>query len=159
VIVEQANKPQGIWYQDPKDPDQIQGPTKSPKTTPCNDQHVLGLASLSSSEAMVVCTDGSAMVKSDAGKSWKRVDEVPGTVAVGAGGGRFWIAGIDENCDGVAIRALKLASGRLSPGRSRCAADLPATPGEVAIDASGKAIWLWAGAKVQVSTDGGRSWN
>ncbi len=51
-----------------------------------------------------------------------------------------------------------LAAGKLSRGGSRCAADLPLTPGRIAIDGSGKAIWLWAGDKVQVSTDRGRTW-
>ena len=157
AIVAQTDKPQGMWSRDPKDPDRILGPG-SARATPCKGQHVLGLASLSRSEALLVCTDGAVMVTSDSGKSWEEADELVGTMAVGAGGGRFWVAGKGENCDGIAVRSFSLAAGKLSSGRSRCAADLPLTPGRIAIDVSGKAIWLWAGDKVQVSTDRGRTW-
>jgi hypothetical protein len=156
VIVGQTEKPQRMWFRDPKDPDRIQGPGAA-RATPCKGQHVLGLASLSTSEALIICTRGSAMVTSDSGESWKEAGELVGTMAVGAGGGRFWVAGKGENCDGIAIRSLSHAGGRLSIS-DLCAADLPLTPGRIAIDVAGRAIWLWAGDKVQVSTDGGRSW-
>ena len=93
------------------------------------------------------------MVSSNSGKSWKKADELVGTMAVGAGDGRFWVAGNGKNCDGIAVRSFSLTDGKLSRGGSRCAADLPLTPGQIAIDGSGKAIWLWAGDKVQVSTE------
>jgi hypothetical protein len=80
-----------------------------------------------------------------------------GTMAVGVGDGRFWVAGKGKNCDGIAVQSLSLADGRISPGGSHCA-ELPLTPGRIAIDGSGKGIWLWAGNKVQVSTDNGRTW-
>jgi hypothetical protein len=157
VIAGQTDLPQRMWSRDPKDPDRIQGPG-SAKATPCKSQHVLGLASLSTSEALIICTRGSAMVTSDSGESWKEAGELVGTMAVGAGGGRFWVAGKGENCDGIAIRSLSLTGGRLSTSGNLCAADLPLIPGRIAIDVAGRAIWLWAGDKVQVSTDGGRSW-
>jgi hypothetical protein len=157
AITAQTDKPHGIWSRDPKDPDQIQGPT-SVRATPCKRRHVLGLAALDMSKALIVCTDGALVVTSNSGKSWKRADELVGTVAVGAGGGRFWVAGKRKECDGVAVRSFSLAAGKLSRGGSRCAADLPLSPGRVAIDASGKSIWLWTGNKVHVSTDRGRTW-
>jgi hypothetical protein len=46
---------------------------------------VVGLASLSTSEALLVCIGGSVMVTSNSGKSWKKADELVGTMAVGAG--------------------------------------------------------------------------
>jgi hypothetical protein len=45
---------------------------------------MLGLASLSTSEALLP-TGGSVMVTSNSGKSWKKADELVGTMAVGAG--------------------------------------------------------------------------
>jgi hypothetical protein len=98
------------------------------------------------------------MVTSDSGKSWNGADELAGTVAVGAGGGHFWVAGKGENCDGIALRSFSLTGERLSSGRTLCIANLPLTPGRIAIDVSGEAIWLWAGDKVQVSPDAGRTW-
>lgn len=158
AVVARTDKPRGIWSRDPKKPDQIRGPG-SARATPCKGQHVVGLASLSRSEALLVCTDGAVMATSDSGKSWEVADELVGTMAVGAGDGRFWVAGKGENCDGIAIRSFSLTAEKLARGRSRCAADLTITPGQIAIDVSDNAIWLWAGDKVEVSTDSGRTWS
>ena len=156
-IAAQTAKPRGIWFRNPKNPDEIHGPG-SARATPCKGQHVVGLASLSTTEAFLVCMDGSVMVSSNSGKSWKKADEVAGTMAVGAGAGRFWVAGRGTNCDGIAVRSFALAAGKLSRAGSRCTADLPLTPGRIAIDGSDDAIWLLADNKVQVSTDRGRTW-
>jgi hypothetical protein len=158
AITAQTDAPRGIWSRDPKDPDQIRGPG-SARATPCKGEHVLGLAPLSRSEALIVCMDGSVMVTSDSGTSWNGVGDLAGTMAVGAGGGRFWVAGQGKDCNGIAVRSISLIAGKLSRGPIRCAADLSMTPGRIAIDVSGKAIWLWAGNKVQVSTDRGQTWN
>jgi hypothetical protein len=157
VIAGQTDKPLGIWSRDPKDPDQILGPALA-RATPCKGEHLVGLASLSTSEALIVCTDGSVMVTSNFGKSWKKGDALVGTMAVGAGGGRYWVAGADKNCDGLSVRSFTFTKGDLSRGESSCAAGLPVTPGLIAISASGKAIWLWDGNEVHVSTDRGKTW-
>jgi hypothetical protein len=155
-IAAQTATPRGIWFRNPKNPDEIHGPG-SARTTPCKGQ-VLGLASLSTTEAFLACMDGSLMVSSNSGRSWKKADEVAGTMAVGAGAGHFWVAGRGTNCDGIAVRSFALAAGKLSRAGSRCTADLQLTPGRIAIDGSDDAIWLLAGNKVQVSTDRGRTW-
>jgi hypothetical protein len=157
AIAGQTDKPQRMWSRDPKDPDRIQGPG-SARATPCKGQHVLGLASLSTSEALIICTRGSAMVTSDSGESWKEAGELVGTMAVGAGAGRFWVAGKGENCDGLSVQSFTFTTGILSRGQSSCAAGPPVTPGLIAIGASGKAIWLWGGNEVHVSTDRGKTW-
>jgi hypothetical protein len=157
AIAAQTGTPRGIWSRDPKDSDQIQGPG-SARATPCKRQHIVGLAPSSTSEALIICTDGSVMVTSDSGKSWRAADELVGAMAVGAGGGRFWVAGRGQNCDGIAIRSFLFTAEKLSRDSSLCVADLPVIPGKIAIDISGKAIWLWAGKKIQVSTDTGGTW-
>jgi hypothetical protein len=157
AIAAQTAKPQGMWYRDPKDPDRILGPG-SAKATPCKDEHVIGLASSSKSDALLVCTRGTVMVTTDSGKSWNAAGELVGTTAVGGGGDRFWIAGKRENCDGVALRSLSLTGGKISSDRTLCVVGLPLTPGEIAIDVADKAIWLWAGDEIRVSTDAGRTW-
>jgi hypothetical protein len=156
-IAAQTDKPRGIWLRHPKAPDEIHGPG-SARATPCKGQHVVGLASLSTTVALLACTDGSLMVSSNSGKSWKKADELVGTMAVGAGDGRFWVAGKGKNCVGIAVRSVSIAAGKLSRGGSHCAANLPLTPGRISIDGSGKAIWLWAGDQVRVSTDRGQTW-
>jgi hypothetical protein len=156
-IAAQTAKPQGIWFRNPKEPDEIYGP-RSARATPCKPQDVVGLASMSTTEGLVVCTDGSVMVSSNSGRSWRKAGELVGTMAVGAGNGRFLVAGEGMNCDGIAVRSVSLDAGKLSGSGSRCAADLELTPGKIAIDGSGNSIWLWAGNKLQVSADGGRTW-
>jgi hypothetical protein len=157
AVVEQTVKPLEMWYRDPRNPDRIRAPS-SAKATPCKDQHVIGLASLSRSDALVVCSRGSVMMTTDSGNEWKGAGDLVGTMAVGAGDGRFWVAGKGENCDGVALRSLSVTDEKISIHSTLCIADLPLTPGQIAIDVTGKAIWLWADDKVQVSTDGGRTW-
>jgi hypothetical protein len=71
---------------------------------------------------------------------------------------RNWVAGAGKSCDGMSVRSLTFTKGELSRGRSSCAADLPVTPGGIANGASGKAIWLWDGNEVHVSTDRGTTW-
>jgi hypothetical protein len=98
------------------------------------------------------------MVTSNSGTSWETADKLVGTMAVAEGGGRYWVAGVDKTCDGISVRSFTFAEGDLSRGPVSCAVDLPVIPGQIAIDGSGKAIWLWGGDKVQVSTDRGRTW-
>jgi hypothetical protein len=157
VIARQTDKPLGIWSRDPKNPDQILGPAWA-RATPCKGEHVVGLASLSTSEVLLVCTGGSVMVTSNSGKSWKKADELVGTMAVSAGGGRYWVAGAGDNCDGLSVQSFTFTKGDLSRGQSSCAAGPPVTPGLIAIGASGEAIWLWDGNEVHVSTDRGKTW-
>jgi hypothetical protein len=157
VIAGQTDKPLGLWSRDPKDLDQIQGPAWA-RAIPCKGQYVVGLASRSASEALLVCTGGLVMVTSNSGKSWKKADELVGTMAVSSGGGHYWVAGIGENCRGISVRSFTFTKGKLSRGRSTCATDLPVTPGQIAIGANDKAIWLWADNEVHVSTDRGKTW-
>jgi hypothetical protein len=157
AIVAQTGNPLNLWFPRPNDRDQVYGPGKT-RAAPCDQAHVVGMTSLSISDALVVCSNGAAMVTSDSGRSWDEADELPGTMAVGSGGGRYWIAGTSAKCDGVLVRSLTLREGELSRGPSRCAPASKVAPGAVAIDVSDNTIWIWAGQKVTTSTDGGRSW-
>ena len=157
AVAETTDNPMNLWFSRPKDRDQIYSPRNN-KAAPCDASHVVGMSSLTVSEALVICTDGSAMVTSDSGESWEEADQLPGTMAVGSGGGRYWIAGIAAKCDGISVRSLASSKGELTPGPSRCAPASKVTAGRVAIDVSDKTIWVWAGQKVRTSTDGGETW-
>jgi hypothetical protein len=158
-VAESTDTPTDVWFSRPKDRDQVYGPGNN-KSAPCDASHVVGLSSLNTSEALVICGDGAAMVSSDSGKSWAEAAKVPGTLAVGSGGDRYWIAGTTagSGCDGISIRSLQSSDGELTRGPSRCAPASNVTPGGVAIDFSDDTLWLWAGKKVKTSSDSGRTW-
>ena len=121
-------------------------------------QHAAGLAALDVSRALVVCDDGSAMTTSNSGGSWRKAGDLSGVLAVAAGTGRYWTAGYAQDCDGISVRPIVIGPGNLSRGQSRCVTESELNPGQVALSTTRNAIWLWAGDKVGVSTDSGRSW-
>jgi len=155
-VTASTNDPIDVWFLTPDDRDEVNGPGER-KARPCKN-HIVGLTSLDLSRALAVCADGAAMSTTTSGRTWRQVARVPGTLAVAAGSGRYWLAGAVENCDGIAIRSLTVVGSASSRGLSRCAAANRATPGDVALDIVGDAIWVWAGSLVQVSINSGRSW-
>lgn len=155
-VTASTNSPVDVWFPTPADRDEVNGPGDT-KSRPCND-HITGLASLGLSRALVVCMNGSAMNTVNSGKTWREVTRVPGTLAVGSGDGRYWLAGVTTACDGITVRALNVNGSQASEGAKRCVPVTEVDPGQVALDVSGDAIWVWTGAQVQVSRDRGRSW-
>jgi hypothetical protein len=146
-----------VWFPTPEDRDEINGPGGT-KGTPCNG-HAIGLASLDSSRALVMCDDGSAMSSGDSGKTWRQVARIPDALAVTAGSGRYWVAAAHEGCNGVTVQSLTEKGGSLTRGRTRCAAGLEVAAGQVAIDVTGDGtIWLWTRSTVVVSKDDGQTW-
>jgi hypothetical protein len=156
-MVPQMNNLQEVWFQDPADRNQVRGPGRA-RATPCEDKDVVGIATLDPAEALIVCSNGSIMVTSDSGESWEQADKLAGAMAVGSGGGRYWVARTTRSCDGLSVTSLTLSEGQLSRGRSGCSTSSDVTAEGVAIDVSKETIWLWAGDKVHTSTDGGQSW-
>jgi hypothetical protein len=149
--------PANVWFPTPENRDEINGPDGT-KDTPCHG-HAIGLASLSSSRALVMCDDGTAVSSVNSGKTWRQVARIPDALAVTAGGGRYWVASAHEGCDGVTVQSLTKKSGSLTRGGIRCAAGLEVAAGQVAFDVTGDAtIWLWSGSRVVVSRDGGQTW-
>jgi photosystem II stability/assembly factor-like uncharacterized protein len=158
VVVAQTSSPQNLWFLNPANRDQVYGPSGI-KSGPCRRQHVVGLATIDAFQAFLVCTDGTAMFTTNSGKSWRKAGQLPETTAVGSGGGSLWVARQIRSCDGVSIQRLRVRGDELVRGASRCAKGVKIAPGRVALDVSGTAIWLWAGNKVQISTDAGRTWS
>jgi hypothetical protein len=144
-----------VWHPTPADRDEINGPDGA-QTTPCKGGHVIGLAPLKSSQALVICDDGAAISTRDSGKTWRQVAQIPNTLAITAGRGRYWAAGVQENCDGVAVQSLTEENASLTG--PRCAPGLDVATGQVAIDVTGGTIWLWSGNRVAISTDDGETW-
>jgi hypothetical protein len=145
-----------VWFPTPTDRDEINGPGGT-RTTPCKG-HVIGLAPVKSSRALVVCANGVAVSTRDSGKTWRQLGRIPKARAATAGNGRYWVARADEACAGVTVQSLAEARGSLTRGRTRCAPGLDVDGGQVAIDVTGDTIWLWSGNKIAISTDHGETW-
>jgi hypothetical protein len=145
-----------MWFPSPSDLDEINGPSGT-KATPCNG-HVIGLAPFNLTQALVVCDNGDAINTHNSGKTWRRAGRIPNSLAVAAGSGRYWVAGVREDCDGVAVQSLTDKNGSLTRGRTRCAPDLNVTGGRVAMDVADGTIWLWSGDRVVVTADDGKTW-
>jgi len=155
--VTNSASPANVWFPTPENRDEINGPGGT-KDTPCN-SHAIGLASLDLSRALVMCDNGTAMSTGNSGETWRQVGRIPDTLAITAGSGRYWAAGVHEDCDGVTVQSLIEKSGSLTRGRARCAAGLDVSAGQVAFDvASDGTIWLWSGSSVVVSRDDGQTW-
>ena len=90
TVTTARDNPINVWYATPRDRDEINGPGGT-KATPCKG-HVIGLAPLDLSRALVVCAKGVAMSTRDSGKTWRQLGRISNTLAVTAGNGRYWVA-------------------------------------------------------------------
>ena len=156
TVTASANSPVDVWFSTPSDRDEINGPGDT-KATPC-EGHVVGLAPLDLSQALVVCDNGAVISTRNSGRTWRQVARIPNTLAIAAESGRYWVAGAHEGCDGVTVQSLTEKGGSLTRGRTRCAPGLDVAGGQVAIDVTDGTIWLWSGSKIAVSTDDGQTW-
>jgi hypothetical protein len=156
AVTASTNSPVDLWFPTPRDRDEINGPGDT-KATPC-EGHVVGLAPLDLSRALVVCDNGAAISTRNSGKTWRQVARIPNTLAIAADSDRYWIAGVHEGCDGLTVQPLAEEGGSLTRGRTRCASGLNVVGGQVAIDVSDGTIWLWSGNRIAISTDDGETW-
>jgi hypothetical protein len=155
-VTASTNNPIDVWFPTPTDRDEINGPGDT-KATPCKG-HAVGFAPRNLSQALVICADGAAMSTRNSGKTWRQVGQIPNTLAIASAGGQYWVAGANEDCDGVTVQSLTESSGSLTRGRTRCSPGPDVAAGQVAIDVTGDTIWLWLGDKVAVSKNNGRTW-
>jgi hypothetical protein len=120
---------------------------------------VISLAPFDLTRALVVCDNGDATTSRNSGRTWRPFAHVPNTLAVTAGSGRFWVAGVGKDCDGVTVQSLTEKNGSVVRGRTRCAAGLEVAAGQLAFDVTADGtIWLWSGGRVVVSRDDGQTW-
>jgi hypothetical protein len=145
-----------LWYPSPRDRDEINGPGGA-RANPCAG-HVIGLAPFNLTRGLVVCDNGDAMTSRNSGRTWRPIAHVPNTLAVSAGSGRYWVAGVGQDCDGVTVRSLTERNGSLTRGQTRCARGLNVDGGQVAIGVTGGTIWLWSRNRTAISIDDGETW-
>ena len=156
TVTASATSAVNLWFPSPNDRDEINGPGGT-RATPCSG-HVIGLAPFNLTRALVVCDNGDAMSSRNSGRTWRPVAHVPNTLAVTAGSGRYWVAGVGKDCDGVTVQSLTERNGSLTRGQTRCARGLNVAGGQVAIGVTGGTIWLWSRNRTAISTDDGETW-
>jgi hypothetical protein len=156
TVTASTSSPVNVWFRTPKDRDEINGPDGT-RATPCSG-HLIGLAALDVSRALIVCDNGAAMSARNSGRAWRPVAQIPNTLAITAGSGRYWVARVSEDCDGVTVRSLTELNGSLTGGQIRCAPGFDGAARQVAIAVSGSSIWLWSGSRVVISRDDGQTW-
>jgi hypothetical protein len=156
TVTASATTAVNVWFPSPNDRDEINGPGGT-LATPC-DGHVIGLAPFNLTRAEVVCDNGDVITTRNSGKTWRQIARIPKTLAVAAGSGRYWVAGVREVCDGLAVQSLAEKNGSLTRGPTRCAPGFTVADGQVAIDVKDGTMWLWSGNRVAISTDDGKTW-
>jgi hypothetical protein len=156
TVTASATSAVNLWFPSPNDRDEINGPGGT-KATPC-DGHVIGLAPFNLTRAQVVCDNGDVIMTRNSGKMWRQSARIPNTLAIATGSGRYWVAGVRKDCDGVAVQSMTEKNGSLTRGRTRCALGLNVAGGQVAIGVTDGTIWLWSGNRVAISTDDGETW-
>ncbi|MFC6354657.1 hypothetical protein [Luethyella okanaganae] len=141
------------WYLLPADPASIHSQAGL-VTAPC--ARAVQLASKNETEAAVLCDDATFFVTVDAGATWSDPVIVAGAAAVSATTAGYAVAVADASvCQGVHLVALA-GSDRSSPTPCLVAAT---QPGEIALAAaSDGTLWIWAGATLARSNDGGATW-
>jgi hypothetical protein len=149
-------RPVNVWFQNPDDRDKIHGPGET-SSRPCKG-HIVGLAPLDLSTALVVCDSGAAMSTRDSGRDWQQVARIPNALAVTSTNGQYWVAGTSADCDGIKLRPLDVNGSKSTVGVGKCAPVGEVDGGQLAVDVNREVIWVWAGSRVTVTRNAGRSW-
>jgi len=162
----------GNWYVNPAEPAIVHSP-RGAFAAPCPE--VIAVAAQSESVGAVLCPGGRttttatavtsttptgpAIIRTlDGGASWKPAVAVPGAVNLaGLSGGGYVIAAAGQaGCAGVQV--LTLAEPAAVAATAVGCREAAFGPGEVAIASSPGVLWLWAGAIMCTSIDGGATW-
>jgi hypothetical protein len=140
------------WYVDPADRATVQSPVGA-IAAPCDS--VVALATRSSGAA-VLCADQRLFETTADGAAWSVAITVPGAVALDGSGDGYLVAVAGQaDCAGTSV--VTLTGG--VPGAPVGCFGGAAVPGQTAVAVGNDgAIWLWAGANLARSTDGGKTW-
>lgn len=146
----------GMWFVDPTDRSVLHAPAVGTVAVPCDS--VITVAPADASSAAVLCSDQTVAVTSDSGASWGPRVEVPGAQTVAAVAGGFTVAAVGAPaCAGVQLSVL--AGGGVEESGCVVVDVAPESlVGEVAVSEAAGTIWVWAGAALVRSSDGGVSW-
>lgn len=106
---------------------------------------------------LVACTDKLDW-RSGAG-AWVDVP-VDGVRAIAVDGGEYTLARVGTaTCDGVQIETMPASGVTAATGTTPIGCNDVPTDVPIALDRSGQDVWMWAGDRVDVSSDGGATWS
>ncbi|KFF58755.1 hypothetical protein JF66_16260 [Cryobacterium sp. MLB-32] len=154
----------GNWYVIPSEPAIVHSPLGA-FAVPC--PAAISVASQSATHGAVLCAPdptaaaaGPTIARTaDGGSTWTPPVPVPGAVNLSAlaGGGYVVAAAGQPGCAGV--RILTLPDTKTAPPTLAGCREATFDPGDVAIASSPGSLWLWAGAIMSASSDGGATWH
>lgn len=141
------------WFVDPSDANLVQTPTGAASQLPCN---AVAFSS-AASRAIVLCSDSTVTVSTDAGEQWSSPVAVPNGVSVGASSDAFLVAsGAESECAGVRTRVFDGAA-LGEPGT--CLEGEEGLNGEIAVAGGADSWFLWVGDRFARSGDQGVTWS
>jgi hypothetical protein len=144
------------WYRLPSKPNQVHAPGGR-LSSPCGDR--LGdFAGLGLAGAAALCGDGTLRLTQNGGQQWRELNGVTAGRAVGADEKIYALALRTANCTGVGVVVLSPGVRQVGGDSVHCAPLSGGPDQDIAVAVRGKALWLWAGDEVVVSTDRGRTW-
>jgi hypothetical protein len=144
------------WYRVPSEDNRIHAPGGR-LSTPC-DAELSDFAGLGVGGAAAICPDGTVRLTQDGGREWRDLDGATTGRSVGADEEVYVLALRSAECTGTGVVLLDPGAREVDNDTIRCAPVGGDSDEALAVAVRGQVLWLWAGDKVAVSTDRGRSW-
>lgn len=141
------------WYLAPTDRSMVDGPQgEAPVPCPAG---AIDLAAADVQQGAVLCRDGSVAVSGDGGQSWSTTVSIAGARALAQVNGGYAVATYEGGCAALSIYNVT-TEGQAQPDPFVCAPTTPSS--EVAVSILGDQVWVWSGADLVISRDGGQTW-
>jgi hypothetical protein len=143
------------WYVDPSTPTSVHSPLGE-KPAPCP---VVAIAPSGAKSAAILCADHTVYATSDAAVTWSAPLPVAGAGNLAATPqGYIAAAEGDSGCTGVSLVSLSVAPLTVTATACLALSGAP-SPADVALSEASGTLWVWAGASVKRSSDGGATWH
>ncbi|MFE5672278.1 hypothetical protein ACFQ58_11815 [Agromyces sp. NPDC056523] len=146
------------WYVDPANPATLLTPAGE-LSAPCG--AVEQLAAVDADSAALLCTDDTVHATIDGGATWlAAAGPLIGAAAISAAADGYHVVLVDQGgCVGAQLATVTLAAGVAQVGVAGGCLDAAVPAGAVAVGIGDDgSMWVWAGDRVGISTDGGSSW-
>ncbi|WP_135849747.1 WD40/YVTN/BNR-like repeat-containing protein [Serinibacter arcticus] len=141
------------WFLAPTDRTFVAGP-RGDAPVPCP-AGAVDLAAVDVQRGAVLCQDGSLAISADGGQSWATTVSVAGARALTQNGSAYVVATFEGPCEALSVYGIS-SDGQSQNEPLACAP--VTTAGDVAVSITGDLLWVWSGADLAISEDGGQTW-